>query len=103
MFATRDCRPLSRNTFRTRAWIPAVKPAESTSTCATPKPPGYPPAARASIPHGPDGTSQIQTTQNCLHTLPDTDQRNLDAFTYIADSCQAGRRVADARAQDNDL
>ena len=31
------------------------------------------------------GHTQIQTTQKYLHTLPDTDQRNLDAFTRIAD------------------
>lgn len=29
------------------------------------------------------GHSQIQTTQKYLHTLPDTDQRNLDALTRI--------------------
>jgi site-specific recombinase XerD len=27
------------------------------------------------------GHSQIQTTQKYLHTLPDTDQRNLDALS----------------------
>ena len=27
------------------------------------------------------GHSQIQTTQKYLHTLPDTDERNLDALT----------------------
>ena len=31
------------------------------------------------------GHTQIQTTQKYLHTLPDTDRRNLDAFTRIAD------------------
>jgi hypothetical protein len=29
------------------------------------------------------GHAQIQTTQKYLHTLPDTDQRNLDALTRI--------------------
>lgn len=29
------------------------------------------------------GHSQIQTTQKYLHTLPDTDQRNLDALSRI--------------------
>jgi hypothetical protein len=29
------------------------------------------------------GHSQIQTTQKYLHTLPYTDQRNLDALTRI--------------------
>ena len=31
------------------------------------------------------GHAQIQTTQKYLHTLPDTDQRNLDALTRIQD------------------
>jgi site-specific recombinase XerD len=30
------------------------------------------------------GHAQIQTTQKYLHTLPDTDQKNLDALTRIA-------------------
>jgi integrase len=30
------------------------------------------------------GQAQIQTTQKYLHTLPDTDQRNLDALTRTA-------------------
>lgn len=29
------------------------------------------------------GHSQIKTTQKYLHTLPDTDQRNLDALSRI--------------------
>ena len=29
------------------------------------------------------GHAQIQTTQKYLHTLPDTDQKNLDAFTRV--------------------
>ena len=31
------------------------------------------------------GHTQIQTTQRYLHALPDADQKNLDAFTRIAD------------------
>jgi hypothetical protein len=30
------------------------------------------------------GTPRFQTTQKYLHTLPDTDQRNLDALTRIS-------------------
>jgi hypothetical protein len=30
------------------------------------------------------GHSQIRTTQKYLHTLPEADQRNLDAFTRVA-------------------
>jgi integrase len=29
------------------------------------------------------GHSQIQTTQKYLHTMPDTDQRNLDALARV--------------------
>jgi integrase len=29
------------------------------------------------------GHAQIQTTQKYLHTLPDTDQKNLDALTRM--------------------
>jgi hypothetical protein len=30
------------------------------------------------------GRAQIQTTRKYLHSLPDTDQKNLDALTRIA-------------------
>jgi site-specific recombinase XerD len=30
------------------------------------------------------GHAQIQTTQKYLHTLPDTDKKNLDALTRVA-------------------
>jgi hypothetical protein len=36
------------------------------------------------------GHSLIQTTQKYLHALPDADQRNLEAFTRIADSDTTG-------------
>jgi hypothetical protein len=36
------------------------------------------------------GHAQIQTTQKYLHTLPDTDQKNLDALTRMT-----GRPVGD--------
>jgi hypothetical protein len=31
------------------------------------------------------GHAQIQTTQKYLHTLPETDRKNIDAFSRIAD------------------
>ena len=31
------------------------------------------------------GHAQIQTTQKYLQTLPDSDKKNLDAFTRVAD------------------
>lgn len=89
LFAAKVGTPIFRNTFRTRIWLPAVKtssidyPSGST-ICATHMPPGCWPAA-------PDvksvmdrmGHSQVQTTQKYLHTLPDTDQRNLDALIRV--------------------
>jgi integrase len=38
------------------------------------------------------GHTQIQTTQKYLHALPDADQRNLDAFTRIADPTATGTK-----------
>jgi hypothetical protein len=31
------------------------------------------------------GHAQTQTTQRYLHLLPESDQKNLDAFSHIAD------------------
>jgi len=89
LFATKVGTPISRNTFRTRIWLPAVKASGI----------DYPVRvhdlrhAHASwlLAGGADlksvmdrmGHSQIQTTQKYLHTLPDTDQRNLDALNRI--------------------
>ncbi|MEZ0579104.1 tyrosine-type recombinase/integrase [Nocardioides sp. MH1] len=89
LFPTRAGTPISRNTFRTRIWLPAVKASGI----------DYPVRvhdlrhAHASwlLAGGADlksvmermGHSQIQTTQKYLHTLPDTDQRNLDALNRI--------------------
>ena len=89
LFTTSTGTPISRNTFRTRIWLPAVKVSGI----------GYPVRvhdlrhAHASwlLAGGADlksvmdrmGHSQIQTTQKYLHTLPDTDQRNLDALTRV--------------------
>ena len=78
--------PVSRNTFRTRVWLPALAKAEL----------GHHVRmhdlrhAHASwlLAGGADlktvmerlGHSQIQTTQKYLHTLPDADDRALSAF-----------------------
>jgi integrase len=92
LFATRDGTPISRNTFRTRAWTPAIK----ASGVDFPVRIHDLRHAHASwlLAGGADlksvmdrmGHSLIQTTQKYLHTLPDADQRNLDAFTRIADT-----------------
>ncbi len=94
LFATRDGTPISRNTFRTRAWTPAVK----TSGIDFGVRIHDLRHAHASwlLAGGSDlksvmdrmGHTQIQTTQKYLHTLPDTDKRNLDAFTRIADQTE---------------
>lgn len=89
LFATRDGTPISRNTFRTRIWQPAVKAAGI----------GFNVRihdlrhAHASwlLAGGSDlksvmdrlGHAQITTTQQYLHALPQADQTNLDAFHRI--------------------
>jgi|TARA_Y100000114_G_scaffold20463_1_gene16425 integrase len=92
LFATRDGTPISRNTFRTRAWKPAI----AASGLDFPVRIHDLRHAHAAwlLAGGADlksvmdrlGHSLIQTTQKYLHALPDTDQRNLDAFTRISDA-----------------
>ena len=89
LFPTKAGTPISRNTFRTRIWLPAVK----ASGIDFPVRVHDLRHAHASwlLAGGADlksvmermGHSQIQTTQKYLHTMPDTDQRNLDALTRI--------------------
>ena len=89
LFATKAGTPISRNTFRTRIWLPAVKAS------------GIDFGVRVHdllhahafwlLAGGTDlksvmermGHSLTQTTQKYLHTLPDTDQRNLDALSRV--------------------
>jgi integrase len=89
LFATRHGTPISRNTFRTRVWGPAVK-ASGVDFHVRIHDLRH---AHASwlLAGGSDlrsvmdrmGHNLIQTTQKYLHALPDTDQRNLDAFRRI--------------------
>ena len=81
--------PVSRNTFRTKVWLPAVEEAKL----------GFPVRmhdlrhAHASwlLAGGADlaavmerlGHRQIMTTQQYLHTLPDADRKALEAFSAI--------------------
>ena len=87
LFATKVGTPISRNTFRTRIWLPAVKASgidfgvrvhDLRHAHAS-----WLLAGGADLKSVMDrmGHSQIQTTQKYLHTLPDTDQRNLDALS----------------------
>ncbi len=86
LFPTKAGTPISRNTFRTRIWLPAVE----ASGIDFPVRIHDLRHAHASwlLAGGADlksvmdrmGHAQIQTTQKYLHTLPDADQKNLDAL-----------------------
>ena len=87
---------MSRNTFRTRVWQPAVRSAgidfnvrmhDLRHAHAS-----WLLAGGADLKGVMDrmGHSQIQTTQRYLHTLPETDQKNLDAFERIANRGSSG-------------
>ena len=96
LFSTEVGTPISRNTFRTRVWLPAVKASgidfgvrvhDLRHAHAS-----WLLAGGADLKGVMDrmGHAQIQTTQKYLHTLPDTDQKNLDALTRMT-----GRSVGD--------
>ena len=89
LFATREGTPFSTNTFRTRVWRPAVA-ASGVDFHVRVHDLRH---AHASwlLAGGSDlksvmdcmGHAQITTTQKYLHTLPDADQKNLDAFNRV--------------------
>jgi integrase len=89
LFATREGTPISRNTFRTRIWRPAVT-ASGTDFDVRVHDLRH---AHASwlLAGGSDlksvmdrmGHAQITTTQKYLHTLPDADTKNLTALDRI--------------------
>ena len=97
LFATRDGTPISRNTFRTRVWLPAVA-ASGVDFDVRVHDLRH---AHASwlLAGGSDiksvmdrmGHAQITTTQKYLHTLPDADQKNLDALNRIRDADPASQ------------
>jgi integrase len=76
--------PMSRNTFRTRAWVPATKPASRASastTCATPKPPGCSPAAPTSRPSWTaSATPRSKPPRNTSTPSPTPTTKALAAF-----------------------
>ena len=86
LFPTEVGTPISRNTFRTRVWLPAVK-ASGVDFHVRIHDLRH---AHASwlLAGGSDlksvmdrmGHAQIQTTQRYLHALPEADKRNLDAL-----------------------
>ena len=96
LFATRDGTPISRNTFRTRVWLPAVK-ASGVDFDVRVHDLRH---AHASwlLSGGSDITSvmdrmghaQITTTQKYLHPMPDADTKNLTALDRIRNPEQPG-------------
>ncbi len=92
LFATQAGTPISRNTFRTRVWRPAVK-ASGVDFAVRVHDLRH---AHASwlLAGGSDlkavmdrlGHAQITTTQKYLHALPHADQKNLDALERMRGS-----------------
>ena len=90
LFATRVGTPISRNSFRTQIWLPAVK-ASGVDFRVRVHDLRH---AHASwlLAGGSDlrsvmdrmGHHQIQTTQKYLHALPEADRKNLDALERIS-------------------
>ena len=97
LFATRDGTPLSRNTFRTRIWLPAVQ-ASGVDFEVRVHDLRH---AHASwlLAGGSDlkavmdrmGHAQITTTQKYLHPMPDADTKNLTALNRIRNPEQPAR------------
>ena len=96
LFATRDGTPISRNTFRTRIWLPAVQ-ASGVDFAVRVHDLRH---AHASwlLAGGSDlkavmdrmGHAQITTTQKYLHPMPDADTKNLTALNRIRNPEQPG-------------
>jgi integrase len=92
MFATRDGTPISRNTFRTRVWLPAIQRSGVDFEVRV----HDLRHAHASwlLAGGSDlkavmdrmGHAQITTTQKYLHPMPDADTKNLTALDRIRNS-----------------
>ncbi len=89
LFATKVGTSISRNSFRTHVWLPAVR-ASGVDFNVRVHDLRH---AHASwlLAGGSDlksvmdrmGHAQIQTTQKYLHSLPEADQKNLDALSHI--------------------
>jgi integrase len=89
LFATRDGTPISRNTFRTRIWHPAVK---ASGVDFNVRIHGLRHAHASWLLAGGSDLKSVmdrmghhvtQMTQKYLHTLPDADQKNLDALKRV--------------------
>jgi integrase len=89
LFATRDGTPISRNTFRSRVWLPAITKSGVDFNVRV----HDLRHAHASwlLAGGSDlkavmdrmGHAQITTTQKYLHPMPDADHKNLTALGHI--------------------
>ena len=81
--------PISRNTFRTRVWLPAVRASDVDFNVRIHDlrhaHASWLLAGGADLKSVMDrmGHAQIQTTQKYLHALPDADQKNLNALNRI--------------------
>ena len=90
LFPTKVGTPISRNSFRTHVWLPAVQ-ASGVDFAVRVHDLRH---AHASwlLAGGSDlksvmdrmGHAQIQTTQKYLHALPEADEKNLDALDRVA-------------------
>ena len=108
LFATREGAPISRNTFRTRVWRPAIKASGVDSDIRV----HDQRHAHASwlLAGGSDlksvmdrmGHAQITTSQKYLHTLPDAEQKNLDALNRIRRRDAPEADPSDPAEQDSD-
>ena len=89
LFATREGTPISRNTFRTRVWLPAVRASgvdfEVRVHDLRHAHASWLLAGGSDLKSVMDrmGHAQISTTQKYLHTLPDADAKNLTALDRI--------------------
>jgi integrase len=106
LFATRDGTPISRNTFRTRIWRPAVKKSGVDFDVRV----HDLRHAHASwlLAGGSDlkavmdrmGHAQITTTQKYLHPMPDADTKNLTALDRIRRAQQSGQQPGPGPGQE---
>jgi integrase len=106
LFATREGTPISRNTFRTHIWLPAIK-ASGVDFDVRVHDLRH---AHASwlLAGGSDlksvmdrmGHAQITTTQKYLHSLPDADAKNLAALDRVR--AREPKHTGDAASSEED-
>ena len=96
--------PMSRNTFRTRGWLPATRKAGLEGVRIHDLRHAH---ASWLLAGGADlktvmarlGHTQIQTTQRYLHTLPGADEQALHAFQRIRGTAASDGRTPTARSR----